>query len=70
MTFSREGGACLSSTVHKMSQYRFAFTKDVNSETLERSAINDGRSMLALFLTVLYMVEGLETETLKSDLVK
>ena len=36
-----------------------------NSETLESSAINDGRSMLAMFLTVLYKVEGLETETLK-----
>ena len=31
-------------------------------ETLENSAIKDGRSM---FLTVLYEVEGLETETLK-----
>ena len=28
-------------------------------------SINDGRSMLAMFLTVLYKVEGLETETLK-----
>ena len=34
-------------------------------ETLESSAINDGRSMLAMFLTVLYKVEGLETEILK-----
>ena len=34
-------------------------------ETLENSAMNDGRSMLAMFLTVLYKVEGLETETLK-----
>ena len=32
---------------------------------LESSAINDGRSMLAMFLTVLYEVDGLETETLK-----
>ena len=31
------------------------------SEILESSAINDGRSMLA----VLYKVEGIETETLK-----
>ena len=35
------------------------------TKTLECSAINDGRSMLAMFLTVLYKVEGLETETLK-----
>ena len=34
-------------------------------ETLESSAINDTRSMLAMFLTVLYKVQGLETETLK-----
>ena len=38
--------------------------------TLESSAINDGRSMLAMFLTLLYEVEGLETETLKYDLVQ
>ena len=43
----------------------FAFSTDENSETLERSALNDGRSVLAMFLTVLYKVEGLETETLK-----
>ena len=36
-----------------------------NSETLESSAIDNGRSILAIFLTVLYKVEGLETETLK-----
>ena len=47
------------------SQYWFAFSTDENSETLERLAINDGQSMLAMFLTVLYVVEGLETETLK-----
>ena len=34
----------------------------IKTETLEGSATNDGRSML---LTVLYKVEGLETETLK-----
>ena len=65
MTFRREGGACLSSTVRKKSQNRIAFSTDENSETLESSAIKDGRSMLAMFLTVLYKVEGLETETLK-----
>ena len=47
------------------SQNWFAFSTDENSETLESSAINDGRSMLAMFLTVLYKVEGLETEILK-----
>ena len=65
MTYRREGGACLSSAVHKRSQYWFGFSTYENSETLERSAINDGRSMLAMFRIVLYMVEGLETETLK-----
>ena len=58
-------GTCLSSTVHKKSQNWFAFSTDGNSETLECSAINDGRSMLAVFLAVLYKVESLETETLK-----
>ena len=33
-------------------------------KTLESSAINDGLSMLAMFLTVLYELEGLETESL------
>ena len=64
MTFRREGGACLSSTVRKESHYWFTFSADENSETPESSAINDGRSMLAIFLTVLYKVEGLETGTL------
>ena len=70
MTFLREGGACLSSTVHKKSQYWFSFSTDENFEILVRSAINNGRSMLAMFLAVLYMVEGLETETLKLDLMQ
>ena len=39
--------------------------QQMKTETLESSAINDGRSMLAMFLTVLYKVEGFETETLK-----
>ena len=46
------------------SQNWFAFSTDENSETLEGSALNDGRSMLAMFLTVPYKAEGLETETL------
>ena len=37
------------------------YQKIENSETLESSAINDGRSMLAMFLAVLHKVEGLET---------
>ena len=65
MTFRREGGACLSSTVRKKSQNWFAFSTDKTSETLESSTLNDGRSMLAMFLTVLHKVEGLDTETLK-----
>ena len=65
MAFCREGGACLSSTVCIYPQYWFAFSTDENSETLESSALYDGRSMLAMFLAVLYKVEGLDTETLK-----
>ena len=61
----QKGGECLSTTVRKKSQNWFSFSTDENSEALESSAINDGRPMLAMFLTVLYMVEGLETETLK-----
>ena len=49
----------------KKSQNWFAYSANENSETLETSAIDDGRSMLAMLLTVLYKVEGLETETLK-----
>ena len=45
--------------MRKESQNWFAFSTDENSETLESSAINDGRSMLAMFLTVLYKVESL-----------
>ena len=52
-------------SVRKLSLYWFAFSTDDNSETLESSAINDERSMFAMFLTVLYKVEGLETEILK-----
>ena len=44
---------------------RLDFSTDENSETLECSAINDVRSMLAMCLTVLYVVEGFGTETLK-----
>ena len=65
MTFQREGSVCLSSTVRKKSHSWFAFSTDENSVTLESSAINDGRSMLAMFLTVLYEVEGVVTEILK-----
>ena len=65
MTSCREGGACLSITVHKKSLNWFAFSTDENSETLECSAINDGRSMLAMFLAVLQKLEGIETEILK-----
>ena len=50
-------GACLSSTVRKKSQNLFAFSTDENYETLESSAMNDGLSMLEMFLTVLYKVE-------------
>ena len=63
--FPQMRGECLSSTVRKKSQNWFAFSTDENSETLESSAMKDGRSMLAIFLTVQYKVEGIETETLK-----
>ena len=60
-----EWGACLSSTVRKKSQDWIASTTDENCEILESSAIDDGRSMLAMLLAVLYEVEGIETETLR-----
>ena len=63
--FPQRSGACLSSAVRKKSLNWFAFSTDENHETLESSAINDGRSMLAMFLTVLYEVERLKTETLR-----
>ena len=63
--FPQSRGACLSCKVRKKSQNWIAFSTDENTETLESSALNDGRSMLAMFLTVPYKVEGLETETLK-----
>ena len=65
ITFGREWSSRISSSVRKKSQYRFAYSTEENSETLECSAINDGRSMLAIFVTVLYKPEGLKTETLK-----
>ena len=65
MAFRRDVGACFSSTVRKKSQNWLTFSTDENPETLESSAINDGRPMLAMFLTVLFKVEGLETEAWK-----
>ena len=56
--FPQRRGACLSVTMCKKSQNWFAFSTDENSETLESSAINDWRSMLEMFPTVLYKVEG------------
>ena len=63
--FPQRRGACLSSTVRKNSQYWFVFSTDENSETMDSLSVNVGRSMLAMFLTVICMVEGLETEMLK-----
>ena len=68
MTYCREGGACISRTMRKFSQYWFAFSTNENCETLESSAMNDGRSILTMFITVQYMVEGLFTETMMWDL--
>ena len=63
--FPQRRGCMLIYYSAQKSQNWFAFSTDVNSETLESSAVNDGRSMLAMFLTVLHKVEGLETETLE-----
>ena len=41
------------------------FSTDEKSVILEFSAINDGRSMLAMFLAIQYWLEGIETEALK-----
>ena len=49
----------------KKSQNWFSFSIEENSETVESSSKKDGRSMLAMFLTVLYKAEVLETEILK-----
>ena len=38
--------------------YWFAYSTDEDTETLESSAINDGRSMLAMLLKVLYGFES------------
>ena len=53
-----------------MSQYWLAFSTDDNSMTLERSVINDGRSNLEMFLTDLHMIEGIDTDNLKYELVQ
>ena len=47
-----------------------AFSTVVHSDNLESSAINDGRSIFAMYLSVLHVVEGLETETMKKDLMQ
>ena len=39
--------------------------QQMKTDTQASSAIKDGWSMLAMFLTVLHKAEGLETETLK-----
>ena len=54
--------AYLVQCVMNNSQYLFAFSSEENSEALDRSALNDGRSTLAMFLTVLFKVEDFETE--------
>ena len=36
-----------------------------NFEMLESLTINDGQSMFEIFITVLYVIKGLEKETLK-----
>ena len=65
--FPHKIGECLFSTVHKTSQNWFPFLTDENQEMLESSAINNGQSM---FATLLYVVEGLETEPVKHDFMQ
>ena len=64
MTFRREGGACISSSMRKKSQNWFDFSTEENSVALDISALNNGRSILAMFLTVLYKEDCIGTETL------
>ena len=52
--FPQRRGCMLIYYSRKKSQNMFAFSTDENSETLESSAIKDGRSLLAMFLTVMY----------------
>ena len=52
-----------------MSHDLINFSTDKNSETLINYTINDGQSMFVMSITVLYVVEGLETETLKLHLI-
>ena len=54
--FPQRRGRILSSTVRKKSRNWSTFSTNENSETLESSSLNDGRSMFAMFLTVLYKV--------------
>ena len=63
--FPQRMDLCLSSTVRKKSQYWFSFSTDENSDTPESSALNDGCSMLAKFITVLHKAEGFKTEMSK-----
>ena len=60
----RRGCMLIYYSVQKVTEL-VCISSDENSETPESSAINDGRSILAMFIAVLYKVEGLETETLK-----
>ena len=39
MTFRREVGACISSTVHQASLYLFAVSTEENTETLKREQL-------------------------------
>ena len=60
----RRGCMLIYNSAQKVTELVCIFNSE-NSETPEGSAINDGRSMFAMLITVLYKVEGLETETLK-----
>ena len=61
---AEKGVHAIFSAVGEKSQYRFSFSTDENSETLESLTLNDGLSLLAMFLSVHYKVKGLETEAL------
>ena len=47
----------------KTSRCWFAFSTEESSETLESLALEDARSMLAMFLAILYMLDVLGIET-------
>ena len=56
MRFCTERGVLSSIIFRKKSKHWFALSTDDTCETLESLAIHGGRSMLAIFLNILYVV--------------